>query len=116
VGSWQQAKIRGSRASSQILLGSENVSIVPSRNMTATTKISRQFKLLLRLQTEVLWPRASKVSHHLAQIQSKVPAAAKMAKTTIDRVAIAAIREDLNRSYPLSEMEMERALDMQNPT
>ena len=56
------------------------------------------------------------MSHHSAQIQSKVLAAAKMVKTTIDRVAIAAIREDLNRSYPLSEMEMERALDTQSPT
>jgi len=62
------------------------------------------------------------VSHHLAQIQSKVLAAAKMVQTTIDRVAIAAIREDLNLIYihpiiyPLSEMEMERALDMQSPT
>ena len=56
------------------------------------------------------------MSHHLVQIQSKVLVAAKMVKTTIDRVAIVAIREDLNRSCPLSGMEMERVLDMQSPT
>ena len=45
----------------------------------------------------------------MVQIQSKVLAAVK---TTIDRAAIAAIREDLNSSYPLSEMKMKRLLDM----